>query len=54
MCGIFACHAHPEVGKFKPQALKLGKASVYPTKLDGIGLMVFVQRASSRSRLEYV
>ncbi|KAF2433335.1 asparagine synthetase [Tothia fuscella] len=26
MCGIFACHCHPNVQKFKPQALKLGKA----------------------------
>ncbi|ROV93734.1 hypothetical protein VSDG_06949 [Cytospora chrysosperma] len=26
MCGIFACHCHPEVQKFKPQALKLSKA----------------------------
>ncbi|KAI9900317.1 hypothetical protein N3K66_004579 [Trichothecium roseum] len=25
MCGIFACHCHPEVQKFKPQALKLAK-----------------------------
>ncbi|KAF2013713.1 glutamine-hydrolyzing asparagine synthase [Aaosphaeria arxii CBS 175.79] len=26
MCGIFACYRHPDVQKFKPQALKLGKA----------------------------
>ncbi|RPA90072.1 glutamine-hydrolyzing asparagine synthase [Choiromyces venosus 120613-1] len=26
MCGIFACHKHPEVHKFKPQALQLAKA----------------------------
>ncbi|KUI58591.1 putative asparagine synthetase [glutamine-hydrolyzing] [Cytospora mali] len=26
MCGIFACHCHPEVQKFKPTALKLSKA----------------------------
>lgn len=26
MCGIFACHRHPDVQKFKPQALKLSKA----------------------------
>ncbi|KAL9048035.1 MAG: hypothetical protein Q9162_007882 [Coniocarpon cinnabarinum] len=26
MCGIFACHHHPDVQKFKPQALRLGKA----------------------------
>ncbi|KAL7273261.1 asparagine synthetase [Rhizina undulata] len=26
MCGIFACHKHPEVRKFKPQALQLAKA----------------------------
>jgi asparagine synthase (glutamine-hydrolysing) len=26
MCGIFACYHHPDVQKFKPQALKLGKA----------------------------
>ncbi|KAJ0120306.1 asparagine synthetase [Diaporthe amygdali] len=26
MCGIFACHRHPEVQKFKPTALKLSKA----------------------------
>ncbi|SPN97497.1 probable asparagine synthase [Cephalotrichum gorgonifer] len=26
MCGIFACHRHPDVHKFKPQALKLAKA----------------------------
>ncbi|KAF2100817.1 asparagine synthetase [Rhizodiscina lignyota] len=26
MCGIFACHCHPDVQKFKPMALKLGKA----------------------------
>ncbi|KAH9906944.1 asparagine synthase [Xylariomycetidae sp. FL2044] len=25
MCGIFACHSHPNVQKFKPQALKLSK-----------------------------
>ncbi|KAK4981549.1 hypothetical protein LTR28_003069, partial [Elasticomyces elasticus] len=25
MCGIFACHAHPDVQKFKPTALKMGK-----------------------------
>ncbi|KAH7025799.1 uncharacterized protein B0I36DRAFT_248943 [Microdochium trichocladiopsis] len=25
MCGIFACHCHPDVQKFKPQALKLAK-----------------------------
>ncbi|KAF2673880.1 glutamine-hydrolyzing asparagine synthase [Microthyrium microscopicum] len=25
MCGIFACHCHPNVQKFKPAALKLGK-----------------------------
>ncbi|KAK0754702.1 hypothetical protein B0T18DRAFT_43111 [Schizothecium vesticola] len=26
MCGIFACHSHPDVVKFKPTALKLSKA----------------------------
>ncbi|ORY09398.1 asparagine synthetase [Clohesyomyces aquaticus] len=26
MCGIFACHCHPDVLKFKPTALKMGKA----------------------------
>ncbi|KAK4463423.1 hypothetical protein QBC42DRAFT_304912 [Cladorrhinum samala] len=26
MCGIFACHSHPDVLKFKPTALKLSKA----------------------------
>ncbi|KAL2118524.1 hypothetical protein VTJ04DRAFT_8184 [Mycothermus thermophilus] len=26
MCGIFACHNHPDVVKFKPMALKLSKA----------------------------
>jgi len=26
MCGIFACHNHPDVLKFKPTALKLSKA----------------------------
>ncbi|TLS24119.1 hypothetical protein PpBr36_08170 [Pyricularia pennisetigena] len=26
MCGIFACHAHPDVQKFKPTALRLAKA----------------------------
>ncbi|TGZ80440.1 glutamine-hydrolyzing asparagine synthase [Ascodesmis nigricans] len=26
MCGIFACHKHPEVHNFKPQALQLAKA----------------------------
>ncbi|PSN64050.1 glutamine-hydrolyzing asparagine synthase [Corynespora cassiicola Philippines] len=26
MCGIFACYRHPEVQKFKPTALKMGKA----------------------------
>ncbi|KAL2192020.1 glutamine-hydrolyzing asparagine synthase [Thermothelomyces heterothallicus CBS 203.75] len=26
MCGIFACHNHPDVVKFKPTALKLSKA----------------------------
>ncbi|MCJ1428125.1 asparagine synthetase [Sticta canariensis] len=26
MCGIFACHHHPDVQKFKPTALKLAKA----------------------------
>ncbi|KAJ9156081.1 Glutamine-hydrolyzing asparagine synthase [Pleurostoma richardsiae] len=26
MCGIFACHCHPDVLKFKPTALKLAKA----------------------------
>ncbi|KAF2269210.1 glutamine-hydrolyzing asparagine synthase [Lojkania enalia] len=26
MCGIFACHCHPNVQKFKPTALKMGKA----------------------------
>ncbi|KAF3760608.1 regulated by circadian rhythms/ asparagine synthase [Cryphonectria parasitica EP155] len=26
MCGIFACHRHPDVQKFKPTALKLSKA----------------------------
>jgi len=26
MCGIFACYRHPDVQKFKPEALKLGKA----------------------------
>ncbi|KAK7555804.1 asparagine synthetase [Phyllosticta citricarpa] len=26
MCGIFACHCHPDVQKFKPTALKMGKA----------------------------
>jgi len=25
MCGIFACHRHPDVEKFKPTALKLAK-----------------------------
>ncbi|KAI1401862.1 asparagine synthase [Hypoxylon fuscum] len=25
MCGIFACHSHPDVQKFKPTALKLAK-----------------------------
>ncbi|KAF2405129.1 asparagine synthetase [Trichodelitschia bisporula] len=26
MCGIFACHCHPNVRAFKPTALKMGKA----------------------------
>ncbi|KAF2840744.1 glutamine-hydrolyzing asparagine synthase [Patellaria atrata CBS 101060] len=26
MCGIFACHRHPDVQKFKPTALQMGKA----------------------------
>ncbi|KAF2035429.1 asparagine synthetase [Setomelanomma holmii] len=26
MCGIFACYKHPDVQKFKPTALKMGKA----------------------------
>ncbi|KAH3988857.1 asparagine synthase [Parastagonospora nodorum] len=26
MCGIFACYRHPDVQKFKPTALKMGKA----------------------------
>ncbi|CAK7270569.1 asparagine synthetase [Sporothrix epigloea] len=26
MCGIFACHRHPDVQKFKPTALRLSKA----------------------------
>ncbi|GAM84285.1 hypothetical protein ANO11243_022790 [Dothideomycetidae sp. 11243] len=26
MCGIFACHCHPDVQKFKPTALRMGKA----------------------------
>ncbi|KAI9768284.1 MAG: asparagine synthetase [Geoglossum umbratile] len=26
MCGIFACHRHPDVQKFKPTALQLAKA----------------------------
>jgi asparagine synthase (glutamine-hydrolysing) len=26
MCGIFACHSHPDVQKFKPTALRLAKA----------------------------
>ncbi|CAK7201683.1 asparagine synthetase [Sporothrix eucalyptigena] len=26
MCGIFACHRHPDVEKFKPTALRLAKA----------------------------
>ncbi|KAL2758210.1 hypothetical protein ACRALDRAFT_1061424 [Sodiomyces alcalophilus JCM 7366] len=26
MCGIFACHRHPDVHKFKPTALRLAKA----------------------------
>ncbi|KAF2742395.1 glutamine-hydrolyzing asparagine synthase [Sporormia fimetaria CBS 119925] len=26
MCGIFACYRHPDVEKFKPTALKMGKA----------------------------
>ncbi|KAL8422036.1 hypothetical protein RB596_002687 [Gaeumannomyces avenae] len=26
MCGIFACHCHPDVQKFKPTALRLAKA----------------------------
>ncbi|KAF2117841.1 asparagine synthetase [Lophiotrema nucula] len=26
MCGIFACHCHPDVQKFKSTALKMGKA----------------------------
>ncbi|KAF2692259.1 asparagine synthetase [Lentithecium fluviatile CBS 122367] len=26
MCGIFACYRHPDVRKFKPTALKMGKA----------------------------
>ncbi|KAI5812594.1 hypothetical protein BZA77DRAFT_323940 [Pyronema omphalodes] len=26
MCGIFACHKHPKVHEFKPQALQLAKA----------------------------
>ncbi|KAF2722466.1 glutamine-hydrolyzing asparagine synthase [Polychaeton citri CBS 116435] len=25
MCGIFACHAHPDIQKFRPKALRLGK-----------------------------
>lgn len=25
MCGIFACHCHPDVQKFKPTALRMGK-----------------------------
>lgn len=25
MCGIFACHSHPDVQKFKPTALRMGK-----------------------------
>ncbi|KAH8428786.1 asparagine synthetase [Aspergillus melleus] len=26
MCGIFACHRHPDVQKFKPTALRMAKA----------------------------
>jgi asparagine synthase (glutamine-hydrolysing) len=26
MCGIFACHRHPDVKKFKAKALRMGKA----------------------------
>jgi asparagine synthase (glutamine-hydrolysing) len=26
MCGIFACHHHPDVQKFKPTALRMAKA----------------------------
>jgi hypothetical protein len=36
MCGIFACHNHPNVQKFKPTALKLGKAYVRPLDLGSI------------------
>ncbi|SMR63951.1 unnamed protein product [Zymoseptoria tritici ST99CH_3D1] len=25
MCGIFACHQHPDVAKFRPMALRMGK-----------------------------
>ncbi|KAL9109399.1 MAG: hypothetical protein Q9227_005906 [Pyrenula ochraceoflavens] len=25
MCGIFACHCHPDVQKFKPTALRMAK-----------------------------
>ncbi|KAG6994048.1 hypothetical protein G7Y79_00048g084440 [Physcia stellaris] len=27
MCGIFACHCHPDVQKFKPTALRMAKAA---------------------------
>ncbi|KAK4199357.1 hypothetical protein QBC40DRAFT_282079 [Triangularia verruculosa] len=39
MCGIFACHSHPDVVKFKPTALKLSKQIRHrgPDCIVGVG-----------------
>ncbi|ROV99573.1 hypothetical protein VPNG_07720 [Cytospora leucostoma] len=38
MCGIFACHCHPEVQKFKPTALKLSKTFLCHERLSIVGV----------------
>jgi asparagine synthase (glutamine-hydrolysing) len=53
MCGIFACHRHPDVQKFKPTALKLAK-QIRHRGPDWSGSLVCNQTILCHERLSIV
>ncbi|PGH16434.1 asparagine synthase (glutamine-hydrolyzing) [Helicocarpus griseus UAMH5409] len=53
MCGIFACHCHPDVQKFKPTALRMAKA-VRHRGPDWSGNFVADQTILAHERLSIV
>ncbi|KAL8711544.1 MAG: hypothetical protein Q9220_003954 [cf. Caloplaca sp. 1 TL-2023] len=53
MCGIFACHRHPDVQKFKPTALRMAKAARHRGP-DWSGNFVANQTILAHERLSIV